>query len=153
MAEPDAASVTWWDPASLDLEIEQLAPLRHQRLLEVDSGGVTAAESTRNYETWKTERRTLLARGSEPSVQVQMVTALVRSSERRELRTEPSVDVHVLERDVNRPGGRRFGTLVHALLALIDLESKTDALRKTAAVQGRILGATEEEIDAAVATV
>jgi ATP-dependent exoDNAse (exonuclease V) beta subunit len=39
------------------------------------------------------------------------------------------------------------------LLALIDLESKTDALRKTAAVQGRILGATEEEIDAAVATV
>jgi ATP-dependent helicase/nuclease subunit A len=49
--------------------------------------------------------------------------------------------------------GRRFGTLVHALLAVIDLESTTDALKKTAAVQGRILGATEEEIDAAVATV
>jgi ATP-dependent helicase/nuclease subunit A len=154
MAEPDAAPVTWWDPASLNLEVEQLAPLRHQRLLEIDSGGVTAAESTRNYETWKTERRTLLARGSEPSVRVQTVTALVRSSEGSELRTEPSVDLHVLEREnVDRPGGRRFGTLVHALLALIDLESTTDALKKMAAVQGRTLGATEEEIDAAVATV
>jgi ATP-dependent helicase/nuclease subunit A len=153
MAEPDAAPVTWWDPASLNLEIEQLAPLRHQRLLEVDSGGVTAAESTRNYETWKTERRTLLARASEPSVRVQTVTRLVRSSEASNLRTEPSVDVHVLERDVDRPGGQRFGTLVHALLALIDLESTTDALKATAAVQGRIVGATGEEIDAAVATV
>jgi len=67
---------------------------------------------------------------------------------------EPSVDVHILERDdIDRPGGRRFGTLVHALLALIDMESTTDALKKTAAVQGRILGATEEEIDASVATV
>jgi ATP-dependent helicase/nuclease subunit A len=154
MAEPDAAPVTWWDPASLDPEIEQLAPLRHQRLLEIDSGGVTAAESTRNYETWKTERRALLARGSEPSMQVQTVTALVRSSEGSELRTEPSVDLQVVDRDdVDRPGGRRFGTLVHALLALIDLESTTDALKKTAAVQGRMLGATEEEIDAAVAIV
>jgi hypothetical protein len=24
MAEPDPAPVTWWEPASLDLEIEQL---------------------------------------------------------------------------------------------------------------------------------
>ena len=118
MANPDAAPVTWWDPASLDLEIEQLAPLRHQRLLELDSGGVTAAEGKQNYETWKTKRRTLLARASEPSLQVQSVTTVVRNSEGRELRTEPRVDVHVLERDdVNRPGGRRFGTPVHALLA------------------------------------
>src|ERR1700739_1062531 len=110
MAEPDASPVTWWDPALLNLEIEQLAPLRHQRLLEIDSGGVTAAESTQNYETWKTESRTLLARGSEPSVRVQTVTALVRSSEASALRTEPSVDLHVLERDdVDRPGGRGFG--------------------------------------------
>jgi hypothetical protein len=87
-------------------------------------------------------------------VRVHTVTTLVRSSEGSELRTEPSVDLHVLERDdIDRPGGRRFGTLVHSLLALIDLESTSDALKKTAAVQGRILGATEEEIDVAVATV
>ena len=35
--------------------------------------------------------------------------------------------------------GRRFGTLVHTLLALINLESTTDALKKTAAVQRRTL--------------
>jgi ATP-dependent exoDNAse (exonuclease V) beta subunit len=67
---------------------------------------------------------------------------------------EPSIEVHVLERDeIDRPGGRRFGTLVHALLALIDLGSADDDIRATAAVQGRIFGATEVEIDAAVAAV
>jgi ATP-dependent helicase/nuclease subunit A len=150
---PDGAPVTWWDPASLDLEIEELAPLRHQRLLEMDANGVVAAESTQNYEAWKTERRTLLAKASEPSLRVRTVTSLVRDSEGSDSRTEPPVDVHVLERDVGRPGGRRFGALVHALLALIDLGSTTDALKATAAVQGRIVGATDEEIDAAVATV
>ena len=36
---------------------------------------------------------------------------------------------------------------------MIDLESTTDALNKTATVQDRILGSTDEEIDAAVVTV
>ena len=59
-----------------------------------------------------------------------------------------------MERDgADRPGGRRFGTLVHTLLAVIDFRLVTDNLESTAAIQGRIVGATQEEIDAAVATV
>jgi ATP-dependent exoDNAse (exonuclease V) beta subunit len=64
------------------------------------------------------------------------------------------VEVHVVARDgADRPGGRRFGTLVHAVLALIDLPSSSDDVEATAAIQGKIVGATKEEIDAAVVAV
>src|ERR1700686_3382911 len=46
-----------------------------------------------------------------------------------------------------------FGTLVHAMLAVMDLRSVTDDLESTAAIQGKIVGATKEEMDAAIATV
>jgi ATP-dependent helicase/nuclease subunit A len=150
--EAVGAPVTWWDPAVLNLETEELAPLRHQRLLELDAGGAAAAESTQKYEAWKAARRSLLGRAAEPSLRVQTITSLIREADGSGMPTEPSVDVHVLERDdLDRPGGRRFGSLVHALFALIDLGS-ADALNAVASVQGRMIGATEDEIDAAVAT-
>jgi len=157
----DGAPVVWWDPASLDLEVEELAPLRHQRLLEMDAEGTAAAASQENYEAWKMERRALLVRASEPSLRVHAVTSLVRAnalavaaSEGSDLINELPIDVHVVERDdVGRPGGRRFGSLVHALLALIDLSAGAEAVKAAASVQGRAVGATEEEINAAVATV
>ena len=55
--------------------------------------------------------------------------------------------------DIERPGGRRFGALVHALLASIDLDAGADAIQASAAINGRIVGATEEEIQAAIVTV
>jgi ATP-dependent exoDNAse (exonuclease V) beta subunit len=49
-----------------------------------------------------------------------------------------------------RPGGRRFGVLVHAMLAVADLDA-TDAapLQALARQQGRIVGASDAEIAAA----
>lgn len=151
--EVAGAPVAWWDPAVLILNSEEFAPLRHQRLLELDTGGA-AAESTQKYEAWKSARQSLLRRASEPSLRVQTVTSLVRDGDGSGTPTEPSVDVRVLERDdPDRPGGRRFGSLVHALFASIDLSSVANRLKTLATVQGRMVGATEDEIDAAVATV
>jgi ATP-dependent helicase/nuclease subunit A len=158
---PDGAPVVWWDPASLDLEVEELAPLRHQRLLEMDAGGAAAVAGQQRYEAWKTQRSALLAKASEPSLSVQTVTSLTRAKalsgavlHGSDSSTELAIDVQFLERgDVGRPGGRRFGSLVHALLALIDLSAGAEAVKAAASLQGRIVGATEEEIDAAVATV
>ena len=48
-----------------------------------------------------------------------------------------------------RPGGRRFGTLVHALLASVPLGTADAALARLADAQGRVLGATPEEVAAA----
>jgi len=55
---------------------------------------------------------------------------------------------------VERPGGARFGSLVHALLADMPLTGANDQLLATlAAAHGRLLDAEPDEIAAARATV
>jgi ATP-dependent helicase/nuclease subunit A len=156
------APIVWWDPAILQLEVEELAPLRHQRILQADADGAAAKESVRNYAAWKAEREILLTNGSKPSLLVQTVTSLVRSATGRAeagaegngSRASTPVEVERVERGSGeRPGGRRFGALVHALLASIDLWANAAAVEAAAAVYGRIVGATAEEIRAAVATI
>ena len=158
----DAASVVWWDPAVLALDVEEQAPLRQQRILEIDPDGAAAAASEQNYAAWKTERAALLARASQPLLSVQTVTSFTRSDELKaetdagepDARTHVRVVVEKVERGVlKRPGGRRFGALVHAVLASVDLNAGAPAIQASAAINGRILGAAEEEIDAAIATV
>ena len=150
--KPSGVSVTWWDPSALQLQTEELAPLRHQRLLELDPGDVAATDSVHRHDAWQAQRRTILGTGSVPTLRTRTVTSLAQDGD-QELRIDP-VEVHVVARDeADRPGGRRFGSLVHAVLALIDLPSSSDDVAAIAAVQGKIVGATKEEIDAAVATV
>src|SRR5437867_3808617 len=45
--------------------------------------------------------------------------------------------------------GRRFGTLLHAVLAAVNLDAEHTGVADAAALQGRLLGATAEEIAAA----
>jgi hypothetical protein len=52
-----------------------------------------------------------------------------------------------------RPGGARFGEMVHATLAASPLDSDRSAVEAIASVQGRILAAPADEISAAVDTV
>ena len=134
--------------------MEEQAALRHQRILEVDPDKAAAAESEQVYATWKRVRTELLNRASQPSIFVQTVTALARSEASQQLGMRAPVEVEMIRRgDFERPSGRRFGSLVHAILASVDLDAESDAIQASAAVNGRFVGATEEEIIAAVATV
>src|SRR5205814_1664706 len=49
-----------------------------------------------------------------------------------------------------RPHGKRFGTLVHAVLAAVELDADHAGVADAAALHGRLLGATAEEVEAAV---
>jgi ATP-dependent exoDNAse (exonuclease V) beta subunit len=138
----------------LALDVEEQAALRHQRILEVDPDEAAAAESEQDYATWKRGRTELLNRASQPSIFVQTVTALARSEASQQLGMRAPVEVEMIRRgDFERPSGRRFGSLVHAILASVDLDAESDAIQASAAVNGRSVGATEEEIIAAIATV
>jgi ATP-dependent helicase/nuclease subunit A len=144
----------WWDPTLLTLDVEEHAALRHQRILEVDPGGAAAAASEQNYAAWKERRQVLLSRASQPSISVQTVTGLAGFEVSKHLRAFPPVQVERIERDdVERPGGRRFGALVHAVLAAIDLNAVGDAIQASAGINGRLVGATENEVKAAIVTV
>jgi ATP-dependent helicase/nuclease subunit A len=144
----------WWDASALSLEVEEHAALRHQRILEVGPDNNAAAESEQDYAAWKKGRTDLLSRASQPSISVQTVTALTRSEGPPQLGAFPSIQVELIKRvDIKRPSGRRFGALVHAILASVDLDADADAIQASATINGRLVGATEEEIIAAVEAV
>jgi ATP-dependent exoDNAse (exonuclease V) beta subunit len=136
--------VVWWDPTRLELEIEEQAPLRHQQLLEAEATG----ESETSYVKWIETRQALLARAAQPSLSVQTVTSTARTG------NGDDIQIEVVERnEAGRPGGRRFGSLIHAILADIDLDADDRQVRASAGINGRMFGATEGEIEAAIAVV
>jgi ATP-dependent helicase/nuclease subunit A len=165
---PDGAPVVWWDPSRLELEVQEPVPLRHQQILE--TGSERAAVSEANYAAWTRQREALLVSASEPSLTAKTITSLARSTaSQKDIRSKasasepaqlypasfnPDVQVIVTARsDEKRPGGRRFGALVHAMLASIDLEAGAEAVQASAAILGRMFAATQEEVQAAVTTV
>lgn len=145
--------IVWWDPSVLTLEVEEHAALRHQRILEIDPhASVAAAEQ--DYTAWQRARTELLVQASQPSISVQTVTALARSQAFQKAGPRPPVQIETIGHiDAQRPSGRRFGALVHAILASVNLDADLNGIRASAAINGRIVGSTKEEIEAAVAAV
>jgi ATP-dependent helicase/nuclease subunit A len=147
-------NVVWWDPSFLTLDVEEHGALRHQRILEAGSDGIPGTESERDYAVWKNRRANLLSESSRPSISIQTVTAHASSNTFERFADRPSVQIEKIERsDPERPGGRRFGALVHAILAAVDLNADAAAIRASAAVSGKMVGSNEEEVDAAVVAV
>ena len=142
--------VPWWDPAVLQLDVEEQAPLRQQRILEPDPDGTAAVASEASYASWKTARNEILASASHPSLSVQTVTMLARAEAASE---RAAVEIVICPSSPDRPRGRRFGVLVHALLAAVDLQASPEVIRGAASIQGRLVDATSEEIEAAATTV
>jgi ATP-dependent helicase/nuclease subunit A len=65
---------------------------------------------------------------------------------------QPPADVAVESTDADRarrPHGKRFGILVHAVLASVALDASDLVVAVAARAQGRLVGATAEEVDAA----
>ncbi|MGZ6124856.1 MAG: PD-(D/E)XK nuclease family protein, partial [Myxococcales bacterium] len=142
---PQAGShpVTWWDPRALDLEREAENWLRERDLLLVPDGAAEAASQA--HRQWQQRRASALESGSRPSLRVETATARSQA--------EPAAQAVALEtvemRDFARPGGKRFGSLVHAVLAEVHLGAVPEEVTKIARAQGRLLGASEEEVAAA----
>lgn len=138
--------VVWWDPSKLGLGKEPSFAVRQEELLaKVDDAIV--AEDLNAYYRWKGEREELIRRGSQPTVRVE---AASRHSRRQIDGAEVSpIEVIHCDREEVRPKGARFGSLVHAILATVPMDGETEDIEATAALQGRLYGATKEEIASA----
>jgi ATP-dependent helicase/nuclease subunit A len=117
------------------------------------------------------EREAVLAAASEPSLTATAITSLSRAAaghngslsqdqstgddpQPHPAPADPEVQVVVGARpDRKRPGGRRFGALVHAVLASIDLNADAAAIQQSVAAHARMFDGTKEEISAATTTV
>jgi ATP-dependent exoDNAse (exonuclease V) beta subunit len=148
--------VVWWDPASLRLGAEPPFGLRRQELISKDVDPAVVAEGQRRYIAWRNAREQAVAHASRPSLLVWTVTQWSTVRARRAVplpagRAEPrsEVDVVTLPGADGRPQGPRYGTLVHAALATVPLDGPGDVIARVVATEGRIVGATQPEIDSA----
>jgi ATP-dependent helicase/nuclease subunit A len=143
--EAGAHAVVWWDPEKLKLGAEESGGIRQQKLLEVDEGGVRSQEGIDAHDAWQARRARVREAGAVPSLRLATAT-----EKARELELGDEVSVEEVGETRGRPHGRRFGSLVHAVLAFVDLGAGRAGVEAVAGVQARLLGATEEEREAAV---
>ena len=146
--------VVFWDPAALQLDKQDDVGLRQQRMLAADEGEAVSSEGERLHANWQTRRAALLERGAHPSFRVATAT------EAKEGAVKPiaplAIDVRIDATEaprIGRPHGKRFGILVHAVLSTVDLGAGAQRIESTARAQGRLVGATADEIAAASASV
>jgi ATP-dependent exoDNAse (exonuclease V) beta subunit len=169
--------VVWWDPHVLGLRVEESVGLSQQKLLAADESGKRSEEGIRAHAEWQAERVRVRERAGTPCLRVATVTELAAAttagggggegqrpagdmSRRAAGAGSPSgaeVEV-VLEsaaRDAGqaRPRGKRYGTLVHAVLATVDLDADRAAVEAAVRLQARLLRASPAEVGAAVTAV
>jgi ATP-dependent helicase/nuclease subunit A len=124
-----------------------------QRILEADESGTEVARGEQAYARWKGGQSTAVANASQPSIKVRTATAFAADAGPG----EPDLARVQIERisraDVERPSGRRFGALVHAVLAAVELDANADKISAIVHANARLMDATTAETGAAVTTV
>jgi hypothetical protein len=165
-ATPDGYTVVWWDPNSptLRLGVEARFGIRQAELLSKETPPAVVEEDLTRYRAWREQRDRTVIEAEVPSLRVRTVTewatrlvadgeppppgaAAVDVVELGQIAgAEPSVDPE-------RPTGRRFGALVHAVLAVAPLDADTGQVRAVAVLEGRLLGADGVEVSAAAGLV
>ena len=160
--------VVWWDPAPLALQREFEGGVRDLDLLVDDAGSHAAAEVTRQqHAAWQLRRADALRALSVPSLRVTTATERAAAASAPEpggasglgrvggsAGARRSIETVVVPgRDPLRPRGRRFGSLVHALLASVSLEADQATIERAARLQARLLGADAAETAAGAAAV
>ncbi|MEX1127529.1 MAG: UvrD-helicase domain-containing protein [Vicinamibacterales bacterium] len=173
-------SVVWWDPSILHLHAVSSFGLRRDDLIVKDGDMFAVEDRKSDYETWRAGREQLVEQGRTPGVRIQTATAWAVDAAREDAAGTERERVEAARRGAGgpadqkideanaasasikvvqipgadgRPKGPRFGTLVHAVLAIVPLDAGDEVVRHTTDVQGRILGAPADEVAAAGAVV
>ena len=153
--------VVWWDPSVLRPVSQGNTSSRLTEFLKEDDNKIRSEEGIRGHEEWQRQRASVRQVAGKPEWTVVTATShfampgVREESGAEEAKTSslPEVAVESIKIDFSRPHGKRFGTLVHAVLSVVPLNSDHDGIAEIARLQGRILGATEEEVAAVTETV
>lgn len=133
--------VVWWDPFHLRLGEDADYGVRQQDLLKEDGGASLAA-----YRQWRAEHDAAIAAGSQARYEVFLASQTPEGP-------PDAVQVELLAAAKASGRGRRFGALVHATLRDVALDAGAEAIRKTADMNARVLGAPADEVAVACAVV
>ena len=146
--------VVWWDPntPTLTLGVEARFGIRQEELLSKEAPSEVVEEDLARYREWRAIRDRTMVDAAAPSLKVCTVTELAERLVADRVPPPAGVgEPEVLEAAglVDRPGGRRFGALVHAVLGVTPLDARPDGVAEVARLEGRLLGATDAEVVAA----
>jgi ATP-dependent exoDNAse (exonuclease V) beta subunit len=149
-ADATGYSVVWWSPEDGVLALGAQAPfgLRRDDLIVKEVAPEVVAAGQRAYRDWRNGRDRAIAAARVPSVAVKTATEAAIG----ELPLTDIIEVEIAQAAAGgeRPGGPRFGTLVHAMLADVPLSgAASDVVSRLAAAHGRMLGAEPSEVAAA----
>ncbi|MEO8701870.1 MAG: UvrD-helicase domain-containing protein [Kofleriaceae bacterium] len=138
--------VVWWDPRVLDLDRSIGGGMRQRQVLEADDTGEIATASSLAHAAWQEKRAAALVAGMTPSLDVKTITAAARTVNAGW--APVAIEDTGIDRST-RPRGKRFGILVHAVMAAVELHANAAAIRALATNHGRLVGATTDEVEAA----
>ena len=150
-------TVVWWDPLLLEGRAEDARGLRREELISKDARPADVAADRSAYDTWRARREEWQAAGARPSMQVSTATQ-VTHNENSQPQITQIVGRHTIAVEdsgarAERPSGKRFGSLVHALLASVPLSATRPEVAALAMLHARLLAATDEEQASAADTV
>jgi ATP-dependent exoDNAse (exonuclease V) beta subunit len=163
--QPEAGEhrVVWWDPCLLELGKQEDVGSRLNKLIAADEEGTRSQAGILAHGEWQASRTRVREASGAPSLRVVTATehalAMAASADTPARAgvvagaIEPRVTVESVGIDFSRPHGKRFGILVHAVLSVVDLNADRAGVEAIAELQGRVLGATEEEVAAVIETV
>jgi ATP-dependent exoDNAse (exonuclease V) beta subunit len=157
--QPEAGEyrVVWWDPSLLELGKQEDVGSRLNKLIAADEQGTRSQAGIESHLEWQEDRARVRETGGTPTLRVVTATehALAIAAAESTERSESAMPVAIASVgiDFSRPHGKRFGTLVHAVLSVVELNADSLEVRAVADLQGRLLGATPEEINASTETV
>jgi ATP-dependent exoDNAse (exonuclease V) beta subunit len=139
--ETGSHQAVWWDPEALQLEIEQDHGLRN---IDVLKAGGKADASLAAYSDWRDRRARTIEASRTPEFDIAQVTEI-----EAEPPDYPVSFAAAFNGASRRDGGRRFGTLVHAILRDAPAAATPAELGALAAMHARILAADDVDLDSA----
>jgi ATP-dependent helicase/nuclease subunit A len=132
--------VVWWDPKILKLAPPANLGLRQEEILKGDPDE-EESQSLIAYRNWSAQREKVNAAGHRKEFDVFTATEAAESPADFFV----GVKFEALPKAAGRSAGSRFGTLVHVILRDAALDGAD--IDKLAKVHGRVLGATDQEIE------
>jgi ATP-dependent exoDNAse (exonuclease V) beta subunit len=148
LADPhsgQAYSVTWWDPLLLEKRPDDARGIRREELISKDANPADVASDRANYDRWRERRAAVQAGGAVASMRVLTATELAETAAVK----ADQITIEDAGFGVLRPSGRRFGTLVHAVLATLPLSATAGEVHELAALHAKLFAAPDDERDAA----
>jgi len=142
--------VVWWDPRTLKLAPPANLGLRQEEILRGDPRGDPNDEESPSltaYREWKGQREKVNESGQRKEFDVFTATEAAEAPRGFSI----GVKFEAVEKAAGRSAGPRFGTLVHTILRDVALDG--NASEQLAKVHGRVLGATDKEVEHATKAV